>query len=205
MSPISVLLVDDHQIVREGIRRIVELEPDIRIVAEAADAEQAVVQMRAHAPDVVLMDIKMPGKDGIQLTREFKSVWPDARILILSMHADYFREAIEAGAASYLSKDLRQEELVRAIRSVALGDAPIHLTLGQEQLREVTQPHHAMPTERERNVLGLIAAGAPVKEIAFKLSLSETTVKRTLRGVLDKLGAKNRSEAVAEAIRRQII
>ena len=205
MSTIRVLLVEDHQIVREGVRRMIELEPDIEIAAEAADAEQALTQMRLHSPDVVLMDVKMPGKDGIQLTREITKIWPDTKVIILTMYTDYLREAIDAGAAGYLAKDLRRHELVRAIKSVTEGQAPVQLTLQEEQLKQVTQPQDTTLSERERSVLTMVADGAPDKEIASNLSVSETTVKRTLRYAFDKLGVKNRSEAVAGAIRRHII
>ena len=205
MSTIRVLLVEDHQIVREGVRRMIELEPDIEIAAEAADAEQALTQMKLHSPDVVLMDVKMPGKDGIQLTREITKIWPDTKVIILTTYTDYLREAIDAGAAGYLAKDLRRHELVRAIKSVTEGQAPVQLTLQGEQLKKVTQLQDTTLSERERSVLTMVADGAPDKEIAANLSVSETTVKRTLRYAFDKLGVKNRSEAVAGAIRRHII
>ncbi len=206
MTSTRILLVEDHQIVREGIRRMVELEPDMQIVAEAGNGTEALEQMRIHSPDVVLMDVKMPGMDGIQVTKEMKKLWPNAKILILTMFGDYLNEAIEAGAAGYISKDLRREELLQAIRNVNEGRSPIHFTLEEEQFKDVKgTADSAVISERERAVLRLIAEGAMDKEIAHKLSMSETTVKRTLRSVFSSLGVKNRSEAVAEAIRRQMI
>ena len=202
-----ILLVEDHQIVREGIRRMVELEPDLKIVAEAGNGDQALSEMRIHSPDVVLMDIKMPGMDGITLTKEMKKLWPEAKILILTTFGDYLKEALDAGAAGYLSKDLRRDELIQAIRNVSEGKSPIHVTLEEEQLKGVSHSSVESPvlSDRERAVLKLISEGSVDKEIASKLSMSETTVKRTLRSVFDNLGVKNRSEAVAEAIRRHII
>ena len=205
MTAIRILLVEDHQIVREGVRRIVELEPDIKIVAEAANAEQALEQMALHNPDIVLMDVKMPGKDGIQLTREISSEWPNTKVIILTTYTDYLKEAIQAGAAGYLAKDLHRDALVQAIRAASIGQAPVHVTMDEGQLKGVTQNGESTLSERESTVLSLVAEGAVDKEIAVRLSVSETTVKRTLRYVFDKLGAKNRSEAVAEAIRQRMI
>ncbi len=206
MSIIRVLLVEDHQIVREGIRRMLELEPDIKIVAEASNGPEALDQMRLHTPDIVLMDLKMPGTDGIQLTRQMTKTWPDVKIIILTIYTDYLKESIQAGARGYLSKDLRREELVQAIRAVQEGRSPLRVTMEPQDLAEVVLPSSSneLLSERERTVLKLISEGSVDKEIAQQLSLSETTVKRTVSQVFEKLGAKNRSEAVAEAMRRQI-
>ncbi len=207
MSTIRVLVVEDHQIVREGIRRVLELEPDIKVMAEAANADQALERMSVQSPDVVLVDIRMPGMDGIQLTREIKRRGFDAKVVILSTYADYVSEAIAAGASGYLSKDLQREQLVQAVRDVHRGYAPVHIRLEQDGLLGITSSRDESETlsEREQGVLKLVAEGAQAKEIAVKLCISGTTVKRTLRQAFDKLDVKNRSEAVAEAIRRQII
>ena len=207
MSMTKILLVDDHQIVRQGIRRMVERDPEMKIVAEAGNSDEAFAAMRSTSPDLVLMDVKMPGMDGIKLTKEIKKQWPTTKVIILTMFSDFLREALDAGAVGYLSKDLRQEELLLAIRNATEGRSPIQITLDGEQMKDITlKPNDKeMLTEREKDVLKLIAEGNLDKEIAVKLSMSETTVKRTLRSVFDNLSVKNRSEAVAEAIRRQLI
>lgn len=207
MGMTKILLVDDHQIVRQGIRRMVERDPEMKIVAEAGNSDEAFAAMRSSSPDLVLMDVKMPGMDGIKLTKEIKKQWPSTKVIILTMFSDFLREALDAGAVGYLSKDLRQEELLLAIRNATEGRSPIQITLDGEQMKDITlKPNEKeMLTEREKDVLKLIAEGNLDKEIAVKLSMSETTVKRTLRSVFDNLSVKNRSEAVAEAIRRQLI
>lgn len=207
MSMTKILLVDDHQIVRQGIRRMVERDPELKIVAEAGNSDEAFAAMRSSSPDLVLMDVKMPGMDGIKLTKEIKKQWPTTKVIILTMFSDFLREALDAGAVGYLSKDLRQEELLLAIRNATEGRSPIQITLEGEQMKDITHtpPEKETLTEREKDVLKLIAEGNLDKEIAVKLSMSETTVKRTLRSVFDNLSVKNRSEAVAEAIRRQLI
>ncbi len=207
MGMTKILLVDDHQIVRQGIRRMVERDLEMKIVAEAGNSDEAFAAMRSSSPDLVLMDVKMPGMDGIKLTKEIKKQWPTTKVIILTMFSDFLREALDAGAVGYLSKDLRQEELLLAIRNATEGRSPIQITLDGEQMKDITlKPNEKeMLTEREKDVLKLIAEGNLDKEIAVKLSMSETTVKRTLRSVFDNLSVKNRSEAVAEAIRRQLI
>lgn len=207
MGMTKILLVDDHQIVRQGIRRMVERDPEMKIVAEAGNSDEAFAAMRSSSPDLVLMDVKMPGMDGIKLTKEIKKQWPTTKVIILTMFSDFLREALDAGAVGYLSKDLRQEELLLAIRNATEGRSPIQITLDGEQMKDITlKPNEKETlTEREKDVLKLIAEGNLDKEIAVKLSMSETTVKRTLRSVFDNLSVKNRSEAVAEAIRRQLI
>ncbi len=207
MGTTKILLVDDHQIVRQGIRRMVERDPEMKIVAEAGNSDEAFAAMRSSLPDLVLMDVKMPGMDGIKLTKEIKKQWPATKVIILTMFSDFLREALDAGAVGYLSKDLRQEELLLAIRNATEGRSPIQITLDGDQMKGITLTANDKETltEREKDVLRLIAEGNLDKEIAIKLSMSETTVKRTLRSVFDNLSVKNRSEAVAEAIRRQLI
>ncbi|MBI4337342.1 MAG: response regulator transcription factor [Chloroflexi bacterium] len=207
LGTIRVLLVDDYEIVRKGIRSMIELEPDISVEAEATNGQQALELMKSYTPDVLLIDVKMPGMNGIELTRRIKSTWPDAKVLILTMYSEYLDEAIAAGALGYLSKDLPRATLVQAIRSVFEGRSPVHFTMEHGELSRVLQPRSdaAALSERENAVLKLIAEGAVDKEIAVQLSISETTVKRTLSHIFDKLGAKTRAEAVAEAIRRGMI
>jgi DNA-binding NarL/FixJ family response regulator len=199
------MLVDDQQIVREGLRRMLELEPDLKVVAEAASENEAMPLATSLSPDIVLMDIKMPGSDGLELTRKLKELKPECKVIMLTFYDNYLQGAIQAGAVGYLLKDLHREELVQAIRSVQEGRCPIHLSVPQENLADIggaTTKHY---TERELTTLRLVAGGLPTGDIAAQLFLSPATVKRTLRQVFDKLGARNRTEAVAEAAKRSLI
>jgi len=208
MALIRVLMVDDHQVVREGLRRMLELERDMEVVGEAAGFEEALAQIELLSPDVVLMDIKMPGKDGIETTRLVKERQPTCKVIMLTLYEDYLVQAIEAGAEGYLLKDVKREELAQAIRAVQRGRTPIS-PLSRESLTELTasikgteRPHLS---ERELEILKLIAAGTTTREVGERLFLSETTVKRDVQHIFDKLDVRNRSEAVAEAYKRKLI
>ena len=207
MSKINIMLVEDYQMVREGLRRMLEQEPDMAVLAEASSGEEALVLARTYSPDVVLMDIKMQGMNGIETTRLLKQEHPECRVVVLTLYDDYLSQAILSGADGYLLKDLRREELVRAIRDVWEGRSPLHLSLKQGQLGELVSgiSSPSRYSERELTVLRLAASGAQSKEMAQQMNLSEATVKRTLRHICEKLGARNRSEAVAEAIKRNLI
>ena len=137
MSDIRVLMVDDHQVVREGLRRMLDLEHDIEVVGEAANFEEALAQIELSSPDIVLMDIKMPGKDGIETTRLVKEKQPNCKVIMLTLYEDYLVQAIEAGAEGYLLKDVKREELVQAIRAVQQGKTPLS-PLSRESLAELT-------------------------------------------------------------------
>ncbi|MEE9202157.1 MAG: response regulator transcription factor [Dehalococcoidia bacterium] len=205
MAPIRIMLVEDHQIVREGLRRMLELEPDLKVVAEAASGDQALPLVTSLSPDIVLMDIKMPGTGGLELTRKLKELNPDCKVIVLTFYDNYLQEAIQAGAVGYLLKDLHREELVQAIRTVQEGRSPIHLSVPQEHLADIAGATTQQYSERELTTLRLVASGLPTGDIAAQLFVSQATVKRTLRQVFDKLGARNRSEAVAEASKRHLI
>ena len=209
MDAIRILLVDDQQVIREGLRRMLEIEPDLKVVGEAADAKEALAQVESLSPEVILMDIKMPGVDGIELTRQVKQKKPSCNIIMLTLYDEYLTQAIEAGASGYLVKDIKRDELLRAIRAVREGRSPISLSLSQDQLAELVTPAESRQSshlsERELSILSLIANGVTTKEIANQLFLSEATVKRTVRLILDKLSVRNRSEAVAEAYKRRLI
>lgn len=201
---IRIFLVDDHPVVREGLRYMLEREEDMAVVGEAGSAEEALTQVEWLHPEVILMDIKMPGMDGIELTRRLREKQPSCNIIILTFHEEYLAQAIEAGAVGYLHKDIRREELTRAIRAVRQGRSPLDLSLSRDLLTEIATPARNL-SPRELEVLRLIAAGASNREIAEQLFLSETSVKRGVRLILEKLGVRNRSEAVAEAYRRKLI
>jgi len=208
MDAIRILLVDDHQVVREGLRRMLELEADLKVVGEAADATEVLTQAGSLSPEVILMDIKIPGADGIELTRQLKEKEPSCNVIMLTLYDQYLTQAIEAGAVGYLLKDIKREELIRAIRAVHQGRSPLNLSLSQEQLAELVTPvdqQQAFLSERELAILHLIADGITTKGIATQLFLSEASVKRSVRLILDKLGVHNRSEAVSVAYKRRLI
>ena len=207
MDIIRIMVVEDHQIVREGLRRIFELEPDMRVVAEASNADEAISQVRAVDPDVILMDIKMPGMDGIELTRRLTKDSPELKILVLTLYDEYLTEAIAAGAVGYLRKDLGRWELAQAIRTASEGRSPLYLNLEKDSLMKIVHPEGGQDvfSERETNIMRCVAGGAQGKEIAKQLAISETTVRRTLGEVFNKLGVRNSSEAVAEALKRRLI
>ncbi len=209
MDTIRILVVDDHQVVREGLRRMLELEADIEVVGEAGDANGALTQAESLSPEVILMDIKMPGVDGIELTRQLKEKQPFCNVIMLTLYDEYLTEAIEAGATGYLLKDVKREELVRAIRAVHEGRSPLNLSLSRDQLAELTTPveskQRAYLSERELTILRMIADGVTTEEIANKLFLSQASIKRSVRLTFEKLGVRNRSEAVSEAYKRKLI
>ena len=209
MDTIRILLVDDHQVVREGLRRMLELEADMEVVGEANDAKEALTQLELFFPEVILMDIKMPGVGGIELTRQLKEKQPSCNIIMLTLYDEYLAEAIAAGAAGYLLKDVKREELVKAIRAVHQGRSPLNLSLSRDHLAELAAPpeskQRAYLSERELTILRMIADGVTTEEIANQLFLSQATVKRSVRLIFEKLGVHNRSEAVSEAYKRRLI
>ncbi len=212
MEAIRILLVDDHPVVRDGLRHMLEPEEDLQIVGEAANAEEALAQAEQLSPEIVLMDIKMPGVDGIELTRRMKEKQPSCNIIMLTLYDDYLTQAIEAGAVGYLLKDVKRDELIRAIQAVHQGRSPLGLSLGREDFAELAtlaksqrQAYLFDLSQREVEVLRLIANGATTSEIAERLFLSDTTVKRSVRRIFDKLGVHNRSEAISEAYKRRLI
>ncbi len=209
MDAIRILLVDDHQVVREGLRRMLELETDLRVVGEAADADTALTQADSLSPEIILMDIKMNDMDGIELTRQIIKRQPDSNIIMLTLYDEYLTQAIEAGAKGYLLKDIKREELVRAIRAVKQGRSPLNMSLSQEQFAGLTAvrpgEHNGHLTERELTIIRLAANGATTREMAQQLFLSEASIKRSMRLIFEKLDAHNRSGAVAEALRRKLI
>jgi DNA-binding NarL/FixJ family response regulator len=213
--PIRLLIVDDQVLVRTGFRMILEAEPDLEIVGEAADGEEAIAEARRLRPDVVLMDIRMPRMDGVEATRQLASRSPDAegalRVLILTTFDldEYVVEALRAGASGFLLKDVPPEDLVEAIRVVAAGDALIAPSVTRrllDRFAELSPPvEKAAPagmdqlTERELEVLRQMARGLSNAEIAAELYVSETTVKTHVGRILMKLGLRDRVQAVVLA------
>ncbi len=209
MDTIRILVVDDHQVVREGLRHMLELEADMEVVGEASDAKETLTQVESLSPEIILMDIKMPGVDGIELTRQLKEKQPSCNIIMLTLYDEYLAEAIEAGAIGYLLKDVKREELVRAIRAVHQGRSPLNLSLSRDQLAGFAASPDSKQrdylSERELIILRMIADGVITEEIAAQLFLSQATVKRSVRLIFEKLGVHNRSEAVSEAYKRNLI
>jgi DNA-binding NarL/FixJ family response regulator len=209
MDAIRIVLVDDHQVVREGLRRMLELEPDMEIVGEAADSKELLTQVELLSPEIILMDIKLPEVDGIELTRQIKQQQPSCNVIMLTLYDEYLTQAIGAGATGYLLKDIKREELIKAIRTVHQGRSPLDLSLSREYLSELATPaenkRRLSLSERELAVLRLIADGTTTKEIANQLFFSPACVKRSVGLILEKLSVRNRSEAVAEAYKRRLI
>jgi DNA-binding NarL/FixJ family response regulator len=209
-SPIHLLLVDDQRLMREGLRTLLELESDFEIVGEAGDGQAALEAYAAFQPDVVLMDIRMPVMDGVEATRRLRAQWPAARVIILTTFDDDANvfEGLRAGAQGYLLKDLSGQELASAVRTVAGGGALIEPSVARKVLAEFSRlapaarasAELAEPlSERERDVLRLVAEGLSNKEIGLKLSLAEGTVKNYVTSVLQKIGARDRTQAALRA------
>ena len=208
-----ILVVDDHEIVRLGLRTLLSGQPDFTVVDEAGSAEEAVAKSLQHNPDVVVMDIRMPGKNGIDACREIKQKLPDVHVLMLTSFAEdeMLFEAIEAGAAGYVLKQGGGEDLVRAVRRVAGGDALLDPAVTQrvlERVRQAGRQEQAAAfkdlTEQELRVLGLVSHGHTNKEIAKELFLGEGTVRNYVSSILSKLDLTNRAEAAAYAVRHDL-
>ena len=213
---ISVLLADDQPLLRRGFRMILEAEPDLTVTAEAGDGAEAVELTRRQVPDVVLMDIRMPGTDGIEATRRNTVAHPDVRVLVLTTFDldEYAFGALRAGASGFLLKDVRPAELVAAIRTVAAGDAVVSPRVTRRLLEEYAQvlppsgdqyPQLAALTDREREVLVLVARGLSNAEIAANLYVSEATVKSHVGRILSKLGLRDRVQIVVLAYESGLI
>ncbi len=207
---IRVLVVDDHQVVREGLRRMLELEKEIQVIGEANNGEEAITKAIALSPDVITMDLKMPGLDGIAATQEIKQKMPDVDILILTLYAeDFVKRAIEAGASGYLLKDSGCEQIIKAIHQVHDGFCPIAPSLTRELIIEFAElsrsGRSSILTKRQIEVLKLIAEGMRSKEISSQLFISTSTVKREIRQILNNLKVSDRAQAVSEAMKRGLI
>jgi DNA-binding NarL/FixJ family response regulator len=208
---IRVLLVDDQKLMREGLRVLLELEPDIEVAGEAADGDAVLESYAALQPDIVLMDIRMPGMDGVEATWRLRGRWPEARVIILTTFDDdeYVFEGLRAGASGYLLKDVSGAELAEAVRTVAAGGALIEPSVARKVVAEfarlappVRSVESSLPdplSEREREILQLLVHGLSNREIAKQLSLAEGTVKNYVSSILQKMGVRDRTQAAVRA------
>jgi len=208
---IRVMVVDDHPIVRQGLRSLLSNYAEFRIVGEADSASSALEQVDALAPDVILLDIRMPDETGVDIIRRLRQAAPQAKVLMLSSFDDdeYVTGALRAGAHGYVLKKISDETLVSAIRAVHFGERVLSPPVMERVIRHyVDEVHEAAAvglTEDERRILRLLADGASNADIASGVYLSETTVKRKLQDIFEKLGVHSRAQAAAEAVRRKLI
>jgi len=215
VSQISLLLVDDHALFREGLASLLSYQPDFTVVGEAASGEEAVERARELVPDVVLMDIDLPGIDGIEATRRIKRQLPEVRVVMLTVYDDHERlfQSIKAGAQGYLIKNIRSAELLDQLRGLARGEAAISRRMAArileefarlERQAEILEPDGGL-SPREVQVLELVALRLSNKEIAARLSISEHTVKNHLKNILGKLQLSSRRQAAAYAVAHGLI
>jgi two-component system response regulator NreC len=220
------MLVDDHEVVRTGLKTFLETQPEMKVVAEAGNGEEAIARALDIRPDIIIMDITMPGMDGLQATRTLKSRWPEALVLTLTVHEDkfFFMEMLAAGASGYLTKQAAPDELVLAIKTVALGHIYLQPALARwlledyQRLAETSGLHTSrVPnnpekpkgleelSEREREVLELVAKGMTNQEIGISLHLSPKTIARHRERIMKKLNLHSRTELVKFAIRTGLV
>jgi DNA-binding NarL/FixJ family response regulator len=213
---IRVLIADDHAVVRQGLRTFLDLQDDVEVVAEAADGEAAVAAAAADQPDVVLLDLVMPGVDGLRALPRLREQAPAARVIVLTSFGDEERilAALRAGAVGYLLKDAEPGELVRAIRTAHAGQSPLSPAVASRVVEALAHDGGRGParggaaaalTAREREVLSLIALGRSNKVIAFELGVAEKTVKTHVSHVLAKLGLSDRTQAALYAVREGLV
>ncbi|MDP9795493.1 DNA-binding NarL/FixJ family response regulator [Catenuloplanes nepalensis] len=204
MTPIRLLIVDDHPIVRDGLVSLFHADPDFEVLGEASDGAEAIRLTRELHPDVVLMDLRMPGTDGLTATRELAA---ETRVLVLTTYDTdhHVLPAIEAGAVGYLLKDASREDLTRAVRAAARGESVLAPSVTALLMNRVRKPPPSPLSPREIEVLTLVAAGATNREIATKLFLTEATVKSHTLNIYTKLHVNDRAAAVTEAFHRGLL
>ncbi|MGQ0671142.1 MAG: response regulator [Actinomycetota bacterium] len=211
MASIGILIVDDHPVTRDGLRAALEISEEMQVVGEAATGEEAVEAARELKPSVVFMDVRMPGMNGIQATRAIHEVSPDTKVILITVDESRasISEAIQAGVSGYLLKDASPEELVNAARLAVEGKAVIHPQLTRAFIEEVQLAEKRSDTaplsKREKEILQKVAYGATTKEVAHDLEISPHTVKTHLERIFEKLGANDRAQAVAIAIRSGLV
>ena len=209
-SPIRVVIADDHTILREGLRQLLDSADDLHVVAEAADGHQVMERVRAEDFDVLILDMSMPGKSGIELIKQVKAEKPKLRVLVLSMHEEeqYAVRAIKAGASGYVTKDSAGTQLLTAIRKVAGGGAFISAEVAEQlalgAMPGADGPPHARLSDREYEVFQHLVAGASVTDIAARLNLSGKTVSTHKARLMEKLGIANQADLVRYAMRHNL-
>jgi len=203
-NPIRILIAEDHLIARVGVKTIINLQPDMLVVAEAANGTQAVELYRKHRPDIVLMDLRMPGLGGVEAAAAIRAEFPSAGIIGLSTYGgdEDIRRALNSGMQAYLTKDVLHDELIRAIHAVRSGETYLPASVSAA-LAASAWP--AALSAREMEVLALIVKGHGNKQIAYQLGIAEHTVKNHVKNILSKLGVEDRTQAATAAIQRGII
>ncbi|MBN2547761.1 MAG: response regulator transcription factor [Anaerolineales bacterium] len=207
MGQIKILIVDDHPVVRDGLRGMLASQPDFQVLGEASDGAEALRLAHELSPDVILMDLRMPVMDGVSATREIKGRLPQVQVLVLTTYDSDMDilPAIEAGATGYLLKDASRDELFQAIRQAAHGQPTLAPTVAQRLMGRMRQPAGEKLSSRELEVLQLVAEGASNSEIAARLHISQATVKSHLINIFNKLGVSDRTAAVTVALQRGIL
>lgn len=208
---IRVILADDHNVLRQGMAQVLDMQSDVQVVAQADNGAEAVRLAAKHQPDIVLMDINMPGMDGVEAARRITASFPETGVIILTMYRrdDYVFEAIKAGANGYLLKEVELEELLDAIRAVARGEAVIDSAIASRVLAEFRRPEPAVEeepdlAERDIEILRLLAQGLSNQDIADQLFIAEKTVRNRLSGIFRRLHLENRTQAALYAIQEGI-
>jgi len=201
---IRILVAEDHLVARVGVVTIVNMQPDMTVVAEAANGQQAVEMYRLHQPDVILLDLRMPGMGGVEAAIAIRSEFPGAHMIALTTYGgdEDIRRALAAGVQAYLTKDVLHDELIKAIRAVHGGQTYLPAAVAASLAAQLPRPDLSA---REVQVLGLIVRGLANKQIAFTLSIAEHTVKNHVKNILSKLGVQDRTQAATAAIQRGII
>lgn len=207
MAKTRIMIVDDHEVVRLGMRAAFEAEPDLAVVGEASNGAEALAKMPVLDPELILMDVRMEKMDGIEACREIKSRYPDVIILMITSYTDEDAviSSILAGASGYLLKHLSRAELLRSIRRASSGQSLIDAEATKRAVEHLTQMPGSELTEREREVLALVARGFTNKQIADKLYVSEKTARNHVSHILEKLGLSRRSEAAAFAVEHKLV
>jgi DNA-binding NarL/FixJ family response regulator len=215
MNPIRVLIAEDHSIVRDGLRLLLQSQPDFVVVAEAANGQEAVAQAKAVRPDVIIMDVTMPEMSGLEATRLIKAELPQAHVLILTMHEsdEYFFRALEAGASGYVLKKAATQDLISAARAVASGEAFLYPSVAKKliadylhRLQAGTEPAgFGSLSEREREILRLIADGQSNQQIADQLAISTSTVQTHRSHILEKLDLKTTAGLIKYAVQHGLV
>ena len=207
MTKTRIMIVDDHEMVRLGMRAALEAEPDLTVIGEASNGAEALGKMRVLDPQLILMDVRMEKMNGIEACREIKSRYPDVHILMITSYTDddAVISSILAGASGYLLKHVSRADLLRSIRLVASGHSLIDTNTAKQAMERLTQVPGSELTEREREVLTLVARGYTNKQIADTLFVSEKTARNHVSHILDKLGLSRRSEAAAFAVEHKLV